>query len=266
MKAMTRALGLLVVAITLSFQPAAANSFTTDQSDLWYIATESGWGIQLVQRGSIIFATMFVYGSNGTPTWYVATMGHVGSYVWTGDLYTTSGPWFGAVPFDPATVANRKVGTMTWASPIDIRKGTLNYVVDGVPVTKNVTRQTLVFDNFGGTYVGAMHFTSVNCLPPNPNGTIEVFGTLLVSQSGQNMTVTFLPQSGGSVSAVGTLTQDGQFGTLNGTYTSSAGEAGTAAIFEMTVQFNHLALRLSFTSTNTTCQDTGYIAAIRSQP
>lgn len=86
---------------------------------------------------------------------------------------------------------------MTWASPIDITKGTLNYLVDGVPVIKNVTRQTLVFDNFSGTYVGAMHFTSANCLPPNPNGTVEVFGTLLVSQNGQNMTVTFLPQSGG---------------------------------------------------------------------
>lgn len=108
MKSMTRALGALVLAITLAFQPAAANSFTTDQRDLWYIAAESGWGIQLIQRGSVIFATMFVYGPDGTPTWYVATMGYVGSYVWTGDLYTTSGPWFGAVPFDPATVATVK--------------------------------------------------------------------------------------------------------------------------------------------------------------
>lgn len=266
MKSMTRTLGALVLAITLSFQPAAATSFTTDQSDIWYIAAESGWGIQLVQRGTVIFATMFVYGPNGTPTWYVATMQSVGNYLWTGDLYTTSGPWFGTVPFDPTTVAGRKVGTMTWASPIDIRNGTLNYVVDGVPVTKNVTRQTLVVDNFSGTYVGAMHFTSANCSPPNPNGTIEVFGTLLVSQNGQNMTVTFLPQSGASVSAVGLLTQNGQFGELNGTYTTSAGDAGTALIFEMNVQGNYLALRLKFNSTNTGCQDTGYIAAMRSRP
>lgn len=35
-------------AVSLLANPASATSFSTDQSDLWYIPAESGWGIQLV--------------------------------------------------------------------------------------------------------------------------------------------------------------------------------------------------------------------------
>jgi hypothetical protein len=62
---------------------------------------ESGWGMQLVERGTIIFATLFVYDPSGAPTWYVATMPFISNNpnnVWTGDLYATTGPWFGTVP------------------------------------------------------------------------------------------------------------------------------------------------------------------------
>ena len=73
MKMLRRAACVLLAAVSFSALPAYATSFSTDQSDLYYIVAESGWGIQLVQRGSVIFATMFVYGPSGTPTWYVAT-------------------------------------------------------------------------------------------------------------------------------------------------------------------------------------------------
>jgi hypothetical protein len=115
--------------------PAWATSFSTDQSDLWWVPTESGWGIQFVQRGSVIFATIFVYGPTNVPIWYTATLNSVGSFVWTGDLYLTSGPWFAATPFDPNAVGLRRVGPMTW-NATTTTTGTLTYVVDGVPVTK----------------------------------------------------------------------------------------------------------------------------------
>jgi len=83
---------------------AKATSFTTDQSDLWYIPSESGWGMQLVQRDSVIFATLFVYGQNNQPTWYVSTMNYTSNLTWTGPLYATTGPWFGTVPFNPQNV------------------------------------------------------------------------------------------------------------------------------------------------------------------
>src|SRR5271168_1538879 len=90
-----RAACVLLAAASLLASPAYATSFSTDQSDLWYISAESGWGIQLVQRGTVIFATLFVYGPSGQPTWYTATMDNVSGFTWTGTLYATTGTYFG---------------------------------------------------------------------------------------------------------------------------------------------------------------------------
>src|SRR5436190_18901396 len=118
MIALRSAACVLLAAASLFALPATAASYSTDQSDLWWAdppGSENGWGFQLVQRNSTIFATMFVYGPTGAPTWYVATMVPTGGpFIWSGDLYTTTGPWFGAVPYNPALFTARKVGTMTW--------------------------------------------------------------------------------------------------------------------------------------------------------
>jgi hypothetical protein len=53
---------VVVAAALFVASPTYATSFSTDQSDLYYVVIESGWGIQLVQGGSVIFATLFVYG------------------------------------------------------------------------------------------------------------------------------------------------------------------------------------------------------------
>jgi hypothetical protein len=79
MKSLRCALCVLGLAVSLFAPTALATSFSTDQSDLWYIVAESGWGMQLVQRGNIIFATLFFYGQSST-TWYthapIARVGH----------------------------------------------------------------------------------------------------------------------------------------------------------------------------------------------
>ena len=136
MKALRQAACVLLAAASLCASPAYATSFSTDQSDLWWIPAESGWGMQLVQRGATIFATIFVYGPTEAPTWYTATLNPTAiSLTWTGTLYATTGPWFGTVPFDPASVTLTPVGTMTWnESYVDL--GTVSYTVNGVPVTK----------------------------------------------------------------------------------------------------------------------------------
>ena len=121
MKSIRSALATLILALSLNTTSVLAASYSTDQSDLWWAdppSSENGWGFQIVQRGSTIFITIFVYGPAGAPTWYVATMTPTppGSLVWSGDLYVTAGPWFGSVPYNPALFALRKVGTTTWTS------------------------------------------------------------------------------------------------------------------------------------------------------
>src|SRR5271168_5376017 len=155
-----RAACVALAAASFLAPPGYATSFSTDQSDLWYIPAESGWGMQLVQRGSVIFATLFVYGPTGSPTWYTATLYPTGNNLtWTGALDATTGPYFETTPFNPANVVRTNVGTMTWiAQTVDT--GTLQYVVNGVGVTKNVERETLAVDDFNGVYLGAFHTTT----------------------------------------------------------------------------------------------------------
>lgn len=257
------ALGLVV---SLSASPASATSFSTDQSDLWYIPAESGWGMQLVQRGNVIFATLFVYGQNSSPTWYVATMYPTGgALAWSGDLYATMGPWFGTVPFNPANVVATKVGTMTWTSQTT-DTGNITYTVNGVLVNKNVVRQTLVLDDYSGTYVAAVHGTITGCTNPGndlPPTDFPVSFTIAITQSGPSVTVTISALSMLGITITGTLSQSGQFGSVVGTYTDTTGEIGNALITSLIVQQNSLTGLLTEHSTNQGCQSVIYFAGTR---
>ena len=175
-------LAAVLFSIFTLLAPAWATSFSTDQSDLWYVESESGWGMQLVQRGNVIFATLFVYDRNGSPVWYTATLRLTATeLVWSGDLYITTGPWF-AFGFDPALVGYRKVGTMTWYGTL-IEEGLVDYTVDGIEVVKTVVRQLLVYDDYNGTYVGAMRTTKTFCSNPADNGSDTSFATIRVVQN-----------------------------------------------------------------------------------
>jgi len=256
---------LLVAAASFLASPASSTSFSLDQSDLYYIRAESGWGIQLVQRGSVIFGTMFVYGPSNTPTWYVATMQFAGNFTWTGDLYATTGPYFGTVPFNPANVVPTKVGTMTWVAQT-VDTGTLSYVVDGVAVTKNIVRQTLVLDDYSGTYLGAIHFTITGCTNAAENGSGEIpITTISVVQNGQTLGITISALGTTLAAIAGTLGQSGQFGTVLGTYYDDSGDAGAASVSALNVQVNALAASYSLNSTNNGCQNVGYFAGMRSR-
>jgi hypothetical protein len=258
-----RILFAAVLFATMGFvTPVGATSVTTDQSDLWWVPTESGWGIQFVQRGSVMFATMFVYDEGRIPIWYTATLTYSGNFVWTGDLFLTNGPWFGTVPFNPNAVGLRRVGAMTW-NATTITDGVLNYGVDGVTVSKNLTRQTLVFDNFSGHYGGGIHTDTTGCFDPALNGTTESMGILNITQSGQAITLASFPSTGGSCSFAGTLTQAGQMGAVNGSYVCSDGETGVFQLFEMQVNITGVTGRLTANSPAIGCRSTGWFGGIR---
>ena len=111
----------------------------TNYQDLWWVATESGWGINITHQDNTLFATLFTYGSNGQGMWLVMSSGARqadGSY--TGTLYRTSGPAFNASPWPGINVT--PVGTMTLRFTGG-ESGTLTYSVDGATVTKSITRQ-----------------------------------------------------------------------------------------------------------------------------
>ena len=119
----------------------------TNYQDLWWAspaASESGWGVNLTQQGSIIFATWFTYDANGNALWYSVTAPQTAPNTFSGMLNKTAGPAFSAVPFDPALVSDTLVGTATFTFT-NGNAGTFAYDVhDGANVgtqTKAIVRQ-----------------------------------------------------------------------------------------------------------------------------
>ena len=118
---------------------SGSRSSATNYQDLWWNASESGWGINLTHQGNTIFATLFTYGSNNQGLWLVMSAGtRQGNGSYTGDLYRITGPAFNASPW--TSVGVTRVGSMT-LSFTNGENATLTYSVDGVNVTKQITRQ-----------------------------------------------------------------------------------------------------------------------------
>jgi lysyl endopeptidase len=116
-----------------------ADAVDTNYTDLWWNASESGWGLNVNHQGNIIFATLFTYDTNGAPLWLAMSDGERqpdGSY--QGTLYRSSGPAFNAAPFGAASAA--AVGTLRLTFT-GRDSATLAYTVNGTPVAKSVTRQ-----------------------------------------------------------------------------------------------------------------------------
>jgi hypothetical protein len=120
----------------------------TNYQDLWWVSggTESGWGVNLTQQGTTIFATWFTYDANRDPLWLSATLPQTAPNTYAGALYLTGGEAFSAVPFDPSRITRTQVGiaTLTFANG---NAGTFTYIVDlgdGVnkaTQSKAITRQ-----------------------------------------------------------------------------------------------------------------------------
>src|SRR5439155_24085176 len=114
--------------------PAAFGTSTTNFSDQWWNAGESGWGASALQQGDTIFFDIFVYGTDTKATWFTAAAVYQGTtaqghLVFTGDLIATTGPYYGAGAFNPNAVARQKVGTLTFdADTVDT--ATLTYSVN----------------------------------------------------------------------------------------------------------------------------------------
>jgi len=94
-----------------SFGSAAPN-WGFDHTDLWFNASESGWGLALAQHGNNIFGVWYTYDTDGQPLWFVLPGGTFsGATSFSGDLYRTTGPYFGSGTFDPAQVVVTKAGS-----------------------------------------------------------------------------------------------------------------------------------------------------------
>ena len=267
-----RAIRLAVAAAGLAAAshalPAAASSFSVDQSDLWWNPAESGWGIQLVQRGALIFATMFVYAANGTPTWYVALLqppaaagddaAKAATLSWSGELDATTGTGFGAA-WNPSAFHVTKVGSMTW-TPTDSISGMLVYSVNGVPVSKSIVREFITFDDFSGTYFGGIQLTQTGCTDPSKNGTFDDSANVTITQNDTSLGLTITTLStGSSCTFQGPLTQAGRFGAAAGTFVCN-GKTTPGTLYNMVVGPDSVLVHFKASDSTNGCNSAGVFA------
>ena len=106
---------------------------------MWYVPAESGWGINFTHQGDIIFASWFVYGQDGNPTWVSAALTKNGAQTYAGTLDATTGPRFDSVPVDSPRVTHASVGSAA-VTFTDAANATFVYTLNGVSRTKFLTR------------------------------------------------------------------------------------------------------------------------------
>lgn len=117
---------------TYNLRIRADSAEAENHTALWWNAAENGWGLNVNHQGNLVFATLFTYDASG-PLWFVMSRGERqvdGSYL--GELYRMRGPAFNATPTAVGTMRLAFTGANALA---------LAYSVDGVQVSKSLTRQ-----------------------------------------------------------------------------------------------------------------------------
>ncbi len=261
MKVLLRVGLALIVALGLGSARASTNS--TDITDMWWNPAESGWGVNIILQNDVAFMTFFVYDTTSTPIWYTSDIHYqgidgTGALVWTGNLYATTGPWFGG-PFPPSNVTRRQAGTVSFAlSSID--QATLSYSVDGVVVTRALERQTWTSEDYTGTYVGGFSIQLSSCNPASLNGLEEDAGTMSVSHNGSSISFV-LTGTTDTCSFTGTYAQTGKLGQTQGSYSCASGISGTFSAAEMNPTISGFTARVN--GQNQFCDWSGTFGGIR---
>jgi hypothetical protein len=264
---------LVLLALAL---PAHATTYSVDYTDQWWNAAESGWGLNVTQQQDVLFLTLFVYGPDKSPRWYVGPAVSpdllplpAGVTQFSGALYETAGPWF-AGSWNAADRQNAQVGdiTMRFTSPAT---GTLTYTVSGSRVSKEITRQSLRTPAVAGRYDGGLYSLASQCRSATNNGPFYVVGATTVTQasaSGISFRVDFATPSGQAAFCVfaGTLASQGRIASVSGgsfscTVNGALANAGTFSMTALDAQVN--GFHASFTGSDQFCTYTGRFGGTR---
>jgi hypothetical protein len=215
-------------------------------TDLWYNPQESGWGANIVQQLETAFVTLFVYGPDGKPTWYVASDARVIAYssgalpIFSGTLYRMQGPWHGG-PFDPRTVNATAVGSVSLEA-LSKDRMRIHYEAEGVKQVKEVVRQTWQEPLVAANYQGI--FNLRQAVPQGqPFGTLQFNADVLLHFSEGVAFMRADDEFGRRCEYRGPYEQTGKLAKISGDYTCTAsgsvnGSSGTFAVSDLEVTDN----------------------------
>ena len=256
MKSFRRCLAVLLASFGVAL-PASATTFSTDWTGLWYNSpaeSQPGWGVNVIQQGDVIFATMFIFDQANAPHWYVASNVNATSQSsFSGQLFNIgSGTYFGAPWSGISGVQTVGNIAFSFSSPTN---GSMTYTINNVQVTKQIVRQTWRIDNLSGNYIGGAVGRGGGC---DGDNSILINGELTVTHQQPNITMRVDFRNNlnqlGTCFYNGTYSQVGSIGAINGgTYNCTINGvqnaiAGSFSVAEMYNNRNGIAGRLSATS------------------
>jgi hypothetical protein len=240
----------------------ALNTWGTDMSDLWWNPNESGWGANIAHQQDVIFMTLFVYGGDGRVKWYVASdmrTADTSSYVFSGILHETTGPYFAASSFNPGAVVLRAVGIAT-LNVTSVDTALLTYSIDGAAASKAIERQTFRANNLSGTYVGAASVSATGC--GAASGTFENAASFSINHSGSSVAIAASISNGLTCTYTGTYSQAGRMGAISGASTCSNGASATFVAFEIEASYQGFFARYA-ANYGAGCTETGRIGGLK---
>lgn len=255
----------ILIAAMIFCTTAFANTYTSDFSDLWWNENEPGWGVNVNHQREMVFLTFFIYGKDGRVLWYTGQASHVGqtpqgALVFTGGMYEfTGGSWFAGV-YNAANVSGRSAGTVSFTAYLD--SATLAYTIDGMSVTKVVTRQTFRNNDLSGGYAGQIKQVRSGCKTPYTNGDINSNVELNVTTTANTFLMTVRNPDSSVCTYSGNYVQNGRLGRSQGTYTCPGGVTGKYDAFELEANTQGYLGRY-FAGDNFCSSVTGRFAAMR---
>lgn len=214
-------------------------------SDLWSDPQQPGWGVNVVQQLETAFVTLFVYGTDGKPTWYVASDARVIAYaepgafpLFRGTLYKTEGSWLGG----PWQAGSSKVIPAGEVQLEVLAKDRMrvHYTADGVTGVKEVRRFSFQQPIELARYVAQYNLRQAR--GGQPFGTLYLQAETMLhldSETGQGL-MRVDDQLGRRCDYSGPYQQTGKLIRFTGNFTCSSGDAlsGTFEINDLEVTAN----------------------------
>ena len=205
-------------------------------NDLWFPPAEGGWGLNVIEQGDSVFATLFVYDAQNRPHWYSASQLLRTSSTrteWSGPLYESTGPYFGT-SFNAAAVTRRQVGNMRFSVEAD-GSGSLSYSVDGASVLdKRVQRFAFRKNDLAGVYKGMVVMRQ-----DDPRGGSYDDAEFAIDD-GEQFVMNMQVLTGPLCTYRGASSQAGSLRSVSGTYGCQSGINGTFSMDNIQVSANGL--------------------------
>jgi murein DD-endopeptidase MepM/ murein hydrolase activator NlpD len=123
-----------------AFDVTADGEPRANYTDLWWNPAESGWGVNLIHQGDVMFATWFTYDTDRAGMWLVMSDARLqpdGSF--SGTIHRTTGTPLAQISGSAASTGSTAVGNgvLRFASP---QQASFAYTVNGVSQQKTLQR------------------------------------------------------------------------------------------------------------------------------